>query len=115
MTEKSKPLPQEAHHSWQLCCSTNRESAICIWDWYTGMEGGEEKRKEETSSLTLAFLFHFPCTREWENSYCWWLAQRQHKIVVQRGEHTSLYTKKIPKPLPKENVFLSLQGFVSPF
>lgn len=58
MTEKSKPLPLRRTPSLAVVLPAKRESAIGIWDQPTWMEGGEEKRKEEGSSLAyLGFPF----------------------------------------------------------
>lgn len=91
MTEKSKPLPQEAHHSWQLCYLLTEKvpsaSGISPQGWREGKRKG--RRKDAQSHLS----FPFPSTLVLGNgkivNYCCWLAQRQHKIVVvlERGEH----------------------------
>lgn len=89
MTEKSKPLPLRS--TLLLAVVLSAKSAICIWDRPTGTEGGEEKRKEERSSLTyLGFPSPFPCAGEWDVSHCCWLAQGSTNGCAERRAGDSM-------------------------
>lgn len=120
MTDKSKPLTLSSTPLLAVVLPAKRESAICIWDQPTRVEG-EQKRKEGRKKQPHLPGFSFPplpCAKEWDISYCRWLAQRQHKMAVQRGEqevvrYSCFALKKISKPLPSGNVFLSPYGFLS--
>lgn len=51
MTDKSKPWTLSSTPLLAVVLPAKRENAICIWDQPTRVEG-EQKRKEERSSLT---------------------------------------------------------------